>query len=82
MKEISNLQCDEKDYVTACFPMINLYYRKLATITRLRELMETELKGTNLTELGGNSDKSSFVSNPDRAKNICFLSYVKAFLII
>jgi len=60
--------------------MINLYYKKLATITKLRELMETELKVTNLSELSGNSDKSSYVSDQVRVDNLSFLPYIKAFL--
>jgi len=80
MNEVSRQQYDDIYYDSASFPMINLYYKKLATITKLRELMETELKVTNLSELNGNLDKSSFVSDQFRVDNLSFLPYIKAFL--
>lgn len=52
-------QHDITDCAAACLAMVCLYYKKETTITKLRDLMGTDLKGTNLiglskcaTELG------------------------------
>ena len=52
-------QHDIADCAAACLAMVCLYYKKETTITKLRDLMGTDLKGTNLiglskcaTELG------------------------------
>ena len=41
-------QHDMTDCAAACLAMICLYYKKETTITKLRDLIGTDLKGTNL----------------------------------
>lgn len=41
-------QHDATDCAAACLAMVCLHYRKETTITRLRDMMGTDLKGTNL----------------------------------
>ena len=42
-------QHDTTDCAAACLAMVCLHYKKEITITRLRDMMGTDLKGTNLT---------------------------------
>lgn len=65
---------------TVCLPTICLYYKKISTITKLRDLMETELESRNLAEIGKCADEPGFISGEARAGNASFLSYVNAFL--
>ena len=44
-------QHDATDCAAACLAMVCLHYRKEITITRLRDMMGTDLKGTNLVGL-------------------------------
>ena len=44
-------QHDATDCAAACMGMVCLHYRKETTITKLRDLMGTDLKGTNLIGL-------------------------------
>ena len=44
-------QHDTTDCAAACLAMVCLHYKKEITITRLRDMMGTDLKGTNLTGL-------------------------------
>ena len=46
-------QQDATDCAAACLAMVCLHYKKETTITRLRDVMGTDLKGTNLTEMSG-----------------------------
>ena len=67
-------QHDATDCAAACMGMVCLHYKKETTITKLRDMMGTDLKGTNLIglskcaeELGFNCqavkvDKEGFVS--------------------
>lgn len=41
-------QYDDTDCAAACMAMICLYYKKETTITRLRDMMGTNKKGTNI----------------------------------
>lgn len=68
-------QQDSTDCAAACLAMVCLHYKKEVTITALRDIMGTDLKGTNLVglskaakELGFNSavarvDRENFLSN-------------------
>lgn len=47
MKHKHVKQHDATDCAAACLTMICLYYKKETTITRLRDMMGTDLKGTN-----------------------------------
>ena len=44
-------QHDATDCAAACMGMVCLHYRKETTITKLRDLMGTDLKGTNIIGL-------------------------------
>ena len=44
-------QHDTTDCAAACLAMVCLHYKKEVTITRLRDMMGTDLKGTNLVGL-------------------------------
>ena len=44
-------QHDATDCAAACLAMVCLHYKKETTITQLRDLMGTDLKGTNLVGL-------------------------------
>ena len=41
-------QHDITDCAAACMAMVCLHYKKETTITRLRDVMGTDIKGTNL----------------------------------
>lgn len=53
-------QHDATDCAAACLAMICLYYKKETTITRLRDMMGTDLKGTNLMGLSKCATKLGF----------------------
>lgn len=53
-------QHDATDCAAACLAMICLHYKKETTITRLRDLMGTDLKGTNLIGISKCADKLGF----------------------
>ena len=44
-------QHDITDCAAACMAMVCLHYKKETTITRLRDIMGTDIKGTNLIGL-------------------------------
>ena len=44
-------QHDTTDCAAACLAMVCLHYKKEITITRLRDMMGTDMKGTNLVGL-------------------------------
>ncbi len=41
-------QHDATDCAAACLAMICLHYKKETTITKLRDIMGTDIKGTNI----------------------------------
>lgn len=67
-------QHDATDCAAACLAMICLYYKKETTITKLRDLMGTDLKGTNLLGLNNCAEKLGFVSQPVRVDRESFQS--------
>jgi len=66
MKQIFVKQHDDTDCAAACLAMVCLYYKKETTITKLRDRMGTDLKGTNLTGLSKCADELGFVSQAVR----------------
>ena len=67
-------QHDATDCAAACLGMICLHYKKETTITKLRDLMGTDLKGTNLVGVSKCADELGFVSQGVRVDREGFLS--------
>ncbi len=67
-------QNDATDCAAACLAMVCLHYKKETTITRLRDMMGTDLKGTNLIGLSKCADELGFTSQPVRVDKEGFLS--------
>lgn len=67
-------QHDATDCAAACMAMVCLHYKKETTITRLRDMMGTDLKGTNLIGLSKCADELGFVSQAVRVDREGFLS--------
>lgn len=67
-------QHDATDCAAACMAMVCLHYRKETTITRLRDMMGTDLKGTNLIGPSKCADELGFMSQAVRVDKEGFLS--------
>ncbi len=67
-------QQDSTDCAAACLAMVCLHYKKETTITRLRDRMGTDLKGTNLIGLSKCAEELGFVSQAVRVDKEGFLS--------
>lgn len=67
-------QHDATDCAAACLAMVCLHYKKETTITKLRDMMGTDLKGTNLLGLSKCADQLGFVSQAVRVDKEGFLS--------
>lgn len=67
-------QQDATDCAAACLAMVCLHYRKETTITKLRDIMGTDIRGTNLLGLSTCADKLGFVSQAVRVDKEGFLS--------
>lgn len=67
-------QHDATDCAAACLAMICLHYRKETTITRLRDMMGTDLKGTNLIGLSKCAEELGFMSQAIRIDKEGFMS--------
>ena len=67
-------QHDATDCAAACMAMVCLHYKKETTITRLRDLMGTDLKGTNLIGLSKCAEELGFISQAVRVDREGFLS--------
>ena len=67
-------QHDITDCAAACMAMVCLHYRKETTITALRDLMGTDLKGTNLIGLSKCASRLGFQSQAVRVDKEGFLS--------
>ena len=59
-------QHDATDCAAACLAMICLHYKKETTITKLRDLMGTDLKGTNLIGISKCANELGFSSQAVR----------------
>lgn len=67
-------QHDATDCAAACLAMICLYYKKETTITRLRDAMGTDLKGTNLLGLSKCAKSLGFTAQGVRVDREGFMS--------
>lgn len=67
-------QHDITDCAAACLAMVCLHYKKETSITALRDMMGTDIKGTNLIGLSGCADKLGFQSQAVRVDKEGFLS--------
>ncbi len=67
-------QQDATDCAAACLAMVCLHYKKETTITKLRDIMGTDIRGTNLLGLSTCADKLGFVSQAVRVDREGFLS--------
>lgn len=67
-------QHDITDCAAACLAMVCLHYKKETTITRLRDMMGTDLKGTNLIGLSSCAKKLGFTCQAVRVDREGFLS--------
>ena len=67
-------QHDATDCAAACLAMVCLHYRKETTITRLRDMMGTDLKGTNLLGLDKCASSLGFITQAVRVDREGFLS--------
>lgn len=59
-------QHDSTDCAAACLAMICLHYKKETTITKLRDMMGTDLKGTNLIGLSKCAEELGFMTQAVR----------------
>ena len=67
-------QHDATDCAAACMGMVCLHYRKETTITKLRDLMGTDLKGTNLIGLSKCAEQLGFNCQAVKVDREGFLS--------
>jgi ATP-binding cassette, subfamily C, bacteriocin exporter len=67
-------QHDATDCAAACLGMVCLHYKKETTITRLRDMMGTDLKGTNLIGLSKCGESLGFMTQAIRVDREGFLS--------
>ncbi len=67
-------QHDTTDCAAACLAMVCLHYKKEITITRLRDMMGTDLKGTNLVGLQKAANELGFTCAAVRVDRENFLS--------
>ena len=67
-------QHDATDCAAACLAMVCLHYKKETTITRLRDMMGTDLKGTNMLGLDKCASALGFVTQAVRVDKEGFLS--------
>ena len=67
-------QHDTTDCAAACLAMVCLHYKKEITITRLRDMMGTDMKGTNLVGLQKAANELGFSTAAVRVDRENFLS--------
>lgn len=67
-------QFDSTDCAAACLAMVCLHYKKETTITKLRDVMGTDIKGTNLIGLSNAAEELGFYSQSVRVEKEGFLS--------
>ena len=67
-------QHDATDCAAACLAMVCLHYKKETTITKLRDIMGTDLKGTNLLGLSKGAERLGFTSQAVRVDREGFIS--------
>ncbi len=74
-------QHDATDCAAACLAMVCLHYKKETTIKRLRDMMGTDLKGTNLLGLSKCAVSSQVKYTFFRHKVHTFISILNQLLI-
>lgn len=74
MRYIFVKQQDATDCAAACLAMVCLKYKKEVTITKLRDMMGTDLKGTNLIGLQKCAEKLGFEAAAVKVEKESFLS--------
>lgn len=74
MRDMFIKQHDATDCAAACMAMVCLHYKKETTITRLRDMMGTDLKGTNLIGLSKCAEELGFATQAVRVDREGFLS--------
>ncbi len=74
MRYIFVKQHDTTDCATACLAMVCLHYKKETTITKLRDIMGTDIKGSNLVGLKNYADELGFTSQAVRVDKESFMS--------
>lgn len=67
-------QHDTSDCAAACLAMICLHYKKETTITKLRDMMGTDIQGTNLVGISKCASELGFTSQAVRVDKEGFLS--------
>ncbi|WP_255346808.1 cysteine peptidase family C39 domain-containing protein [Butyrivibrio sp. AE3003] len=67
-------QHDYTDCAAACMAMVCLHYKKETTITRLRDMMGTDLKGTNLIGLSKCAERLGFMTQAVKVDKEGFFS--------
>ncbi len=67
-------QHDATDCAAACMAMVCLHYKRETTITKLRDIMGTDIKGTNLIGLSKCAEQLGFTSQAVRVDKEGFLS--------
>ncbi|WP_281086112.1 peptidase domain-containing ABC transporter [Eubacterium ruminantium] len=67
-------QHDDTDCAAACMAMVCKHYNKETTITMLRDMMGTDLKGTNLAGLTKCAEQLGFITQAVRVDREAFLS--------
>lgn len=67
-------QHDATDCAAACLAMVCLHYKKETTIAKLRDMMGTDLKGTNLLGLSKCAENLGFFTQAVRVERDGFLS--------
>lgn len=67
-------QHDATDCAAACLAMVCLHYKKETSITQLRDLMGTDLKGTNLIGISKCAEKLGFENQAVRVDREGFMS--------
>ena len=67
-------QHDYTDCAAACMAMVCLHYKKETTITRLRDMMGTDIKGTNLIGLSKCAETLGFTTQAVKVDKEGFFS--------
>lgn len=71
------------DCAAACLAMVCLHYKKETTIMKLRDMMGTDFKGTNLTGLAKGADELGFTSQAVRVdKEEFYKRFTGAMLLL
>lgn len=67
-------QYDSTDCAAACLATVSMYYKKEVTITKLRDILGTDIKGTTLMGLEAGANKLGFDTRAIRVDKEGFIS--------